>query len=234
MFIKNQETKKVFKSKLLTGMLSACVISACSLSAMASGVSLQGQDPSADEFINAFMGGGASSSMANTPEPQTQNTMKYRGISLKKSTPKPQPKPEPVKQMQQEKQSFDQQVAANNSANACLASKQSVAVNINFAPNSTNVTDTTLIKNIARAMNSSQLSSCYFIIEGHTDATGNDYYNLWLSQKRAGQVKNYLSQYNVPQDRLVVVGKGEDELANSANPGSKENRRVVFKVINYK
>ena len=35
-------------------------------------------------------------------------------------------------------------------------------------------------------------------------------------------------------DRLVVVGKGESDLLNMATPDAAENRRVVFKVINYK
>lgn len=197
--------------------LNICVLSVISLSASASDISFQDHEPSSDELINAFMG--------SNPAPK----VKYRGISLKKNTPKPVEKP-----MQEEQQSFNQQISANDSANACLAEKQSVAVNITFKPNSSNVSDTDLVKSIAKAMNSSQLSNCYFIIEGHTDAIGNDYYNLWLSQKRAGTVKHFLSQYNVSDDRLVVVGKGEAELVNSKIPDAAENRRVVLKIINFK
>lgn len=204
------------------------LIAAVSMTVNAGEVSLQSQKPSSDDFIKAFTGGG-SSTTAVAPAPTSDNKVRFRGISLKKSTPKPVEQPKPAVE---EQASFDQQVAANQAASACMVEKKSVAVNINFRPNSTNVTDTDLIRNIAQAMNSSQLSGCYFIIEGHTDAVGNDYYNLWLSQKRAGQVKEYLSQFNVPADRLVVVGKGEDELLNAGVPNAAENRRVVFKVIN--
>jgi len=211
----------------LAYMLSLCILLTLSAGSSAGNVSFQGDEPSTDDFINAFMGTG---SQANDNKP-AKKTIKYRGISLKKSTPKPQLG---EKTIPQEQKSFEQKLSADKMANTCLASKQSVTVNINFAPKSSDVTDTALINNIAKAMNSNQLSQCYFVIEGHTDAMGDDYYNLWLSQQRASEVKTYLSQYNVENDRLIVVGKGEDELLNTANPGARENRRVTFKVINYK
>lgn len=228
MIIDTQQSKKMTCRKTRLTIMALGIMSALSCGvALAGNVSLQNQDPSSNDLVNAFLGG-ANQSTANTA-PASQ--VRFRGISLKKKVPKAAPV---EKTLQQEATSFDQQVTANNSASACMAGKQSVAVNINFAPNSSNVSDTTLIKNIAQAMNNDQLANCYFIIEGHTDAAGNDYYNLWLSQQRAGEVKAYLNQYNVTADRLVVVGRGEDELLNSNNPGSKENRRVVFKVINYR
>lgn len=208
----------------LNRFLTFCIMTTLSFSVNSADVSFHNQNPSSDEFINAFMGGGSGQ------EINTDKKVIFRGISLKKSTPKAMEKPA----IQEEQTSFNQQVSANNMANACLAEKQSVAVNITFKPNSSKVTDTDLIKNIAKAMNNDKLSDCYFIIEGHTDAVGNNYYNLWLSQKRASQVKQYLREYSVLGDRLVVVGKGEEELANSEVPNANENRRVVFKVINYK
>jgi hypothetical protein len=115
----------------------------------------------------------------------------------------------------------------------CMARAKSVALKINFRHNSKNIQNPADIVDIADSMNSDQLADCYFIVEGHTDALGNDYYNLWLSQKRAEEVKQYLSRNNVDEDRLIVVGKGEDELINQSIPNAAENRRVVFKVVNY-
>lgn len=213
--------------KKIINFMAAGVFSLLSCSVMAGDVSLQGNEPSSDDLLNAFLGQNHAPAATGSG-----STVKYRGISLKKNTPK---KTAPVEQtMQKEEKVFQQQVAANKSVSKCMAGKQSVAVNINFTPNSSNVTDPAMIKNIAQAMNNEQLAECYFVIEGHTDASGNDYYNLWLSQQRAGEVKAYLSQYNVTADRLVVVGKGEDELLNNGNPEAEENRRVVFRVINYK
>jgi outer membrane protein OmpA-like peptidoglycan-associated protein len=196
-------------------------------------VSLQTKEPSSNDLINAFMGNNAQSKNNQSQRSATApvRTIKYRGISLKKNSLKAEPI---AKTMQKNENSIVHKAVVNKQINACLAAKQSVAVNINFKANSTDVSDTALIKKIASAMNSGQLEKCYFVIEGHTDASGNDYYNLWLSQQRADKVKRYLSQYHVASDRLVVVGKGEGELLNRNAPESKENRRVVFKVINYK
>ncbi len=216
--------------------LIGCLVLLWVQSAMSGEVSLQTKEPSSNDLINAFMGNNAKlkSSQSQTPAtPATVpvRTIKYRGISLKKNSLKAEPI---AKTMQQNENSMAHKAAVNKQVNTCLAAKQSVAVNINFKANSSDVSDTALIKKIASAMNSGQLEKCYFVIEGHTDASGNDYYNLWLSQQRADKVKSYLSQYHVDSDRLVVVGKGEGELLNRNAPESKENRRVVFKVINYK
>ncbi|MCP3852486.1 MAG: OmpA family protein [Gammaproteobacteria bacterium] len=197
-------------------------------------VSFHGKDPSSDDLVNAFMGGAHSQSNilpeGLAPENNTDvNGVKYRGISLKKTKIEPKTAPDKVEQ-----QGMSQQMAANKSADACLAGAQSVAINIRFKSNSSTVKgqDEQIIGKIAQAMNTPQLKNCYFVIEGHTDAIGEEYYNLWLSQKRAGSVKSQLSKHNVNNERLIVVGKGEDELLNSADPGASENRRVQFRVIN--
>lgn len=207
--------------KILKGFLSTCVLASLSFSAIAEEgvVSLQDQDPTSDEILNAFMGDNKTS--ANQPA----SGMKFRGISLRKE------KPAPGAEQEQE---MAQQISANQAADACMAGAKSVAVNIRFQSNSSTIEsqDTQMLRKIAQAMNMPELQNCFFVIEGHTDAIGETYYNLWLSQQRAGTVKNHLSQYNVAEKRMIVVGKGEDELLNTAEPNSSENRRVQFRVIN--
>jgi len=66
-------------------------------------------------------------------------------------------------------------------------------------------------------------------IEGHTDASGSDAYNLELSQKRAGAVRAYLiREYGVDSARLEAVGKGETVPmdTNDTPEGRQNNRRV--------
>ncbi|MBT8321044.1 MAG: OmpA family protein [Eudoraea sp.] len=68
-------------------------------------------------------------------------------------------------------------------------------------------------------------------IIGHTDADGDDTFNLTLSQKRAGAVKQALVDfYNIAPDRLETDGKGEGEPVgdNSTVDGKAQNRRVEF------
>jgi outer membrane protein OmpA-like peptidoglycan-associated protein len=67
------------------------------------------------------------------------------------------------------------------------------------------------------------------VIEGHTDATGSDDYNLSLSQRRAASVKQYLiSVHGIDAARLEAVGLGKTRPLYAADPFAPENRRVQF------
>jgi outer membrane protein OmpA-like peptidoglycan-associated protein len=80
---------------------------------------------------------------------------------------------------------------------------------------------------LGRALASSDLKGATFLINGHTDAAGNDSYNLALSERRAEAVKLYLAQhFNLPPDQLFAVGFGRSQLKNAADPLAAENRRV--------
>ncbi len=70
-------------------------------------------------------------------------------------------------------------------------------------------------------------------IEGHTDSTGSEDYNLKLSEKRAMAVKNALILRNVDPARLQTVGLGESKpvAGNETEAGRQMNRRVRI-VIN--
>ncbi|MGH9499247.1 MAG: OmpA family protein [Terriglobales bacterium] len=65
-------------------------------------------------------------------------------------------------------------------------------------------------------------------IEGYTDSTGSDEFNLRLSEKRAASVRDYLVDASVPLNNIVVRGLGkEDPIAdNKSAAGRKLNRRV--------
>ena len=71
-------------------------------------------------------------------------------------------------------------------------------------------------------------------VEGHTDSTGPEKYNLGLSYRRAEAVKGYLEGNGVAGNRLSVVGFGETKplVANRTRAGRAVNRRVEFKVLN--
>ena len=68
-------------------------------------------------------------------------------------------------------------------------------------------------------------------IEGHCDELGSAEYNLELSRRRAEAVKAFFVENGIPEELLVVVAKGEEELlSHRTGPGTPgiENRRVVF------
>jgi len=69
-------------------------------------------------------------------------------------------------------------------------------------------------------------------ISGHTDATGDTYRNLSLSETRAKACYDYLINKGVAPDRLSYVGFGETRpiATNATNEGRGLNRRVEFEV----
>jgi OOP family OmpA-OmpF porin len=68
------------------------------------------------------------------------------------------------------------------------------------------------------------------VLEGHTDSSGSDDYNMSLSDRRAKAVKAKLvSDYGIPADRVSAMGYGETQPAasNATDEGRARNRRVV-------
>ena len=69
-------------------------------------------------------------------------------------------------------------------------------------------------------------------VYGHTDSTGDDQYNLDLSQQRASSVANYLGAQGVDPRRFAVIGLGETQpiASNATEAGRAQNRRVEIRL----
>ena len=69
-------------------------------------------------------------------------------------------------------------------------------------------------------------------IEGHTDSTGSEEYNLHLSQGRAEAVKQLLVSKLVYPDRITAIGFGESrpKAGNDTPYGRQLNRKVEIYV----
>jgi OOP family OmpA-OmpF porin len=67
-------------------------------------------------------------------------------------------------------------------------------------------------------------------LQGHTDSSGSDQYNLKLSQQRADSVRIYLMDQGVPGGQLSARGYGETQPIedNKTEAGRSLNRRVVM------
>lgn len=71
-----------------------------------------------------------------------------------------------------------------------------------------------------------------FLIEGHTDAVGNEVDNLSLSDRRAQSAAELLTQqFNVPAENLTSQGYGEQYLKEQTQGPSLINRRVTVRRI---
>ncbi len=73
-------------------------------------------------------------------------------------------------------------------------------------------------------------------VDGHTDATGEAGYNLWLSEKRAASVKKFLVDSGISDGRIAIKGLGQTKPVsdNKTPEGRQKNRRVEVVILNGK
>ena len=74
----------------------------------------------------------------------------------------------------------------------------------------------------------------YLEIQGHTDSTGSESYNLTLGERRADAVRNYLNvEHQFPLHRMSIISYGESMpmAENSTVAGRTQNRRVTIVVL---
>lgn len=73
----------------------------------------------------------------------------------------------------------------------------------------------------------------YLEIQGHTDGTGSDAYNIKLGEARAEAVRRYLNKQGVALNRMSTIsyGKTEPVESNKTRDGRSKNRRVVVIVL---
>ncbi|WP_374729198.1 MULTISPECIES: OmpA family protein [Natronospira] len=70
-------------------------------------------------------------------------------------------------------------------------------------------------------------------VAGHTDSTGAASYNQRLSERRAQSVSRYLLSQGLIEERMLVVGYGEDQpvASNDTEEGRRQNRRVELTLV---
>ena len=71
------------------------------------------------------------------------------------------------------------------------------------------------------------------LVEGHTDSTGSDSYNLTLSKNRAQAVTGYLVENGIDRGRFTTkwYGESQPKYDNSTAEGRAKNRRVELAIV---
>jgi len=89
----------------------------------------------------------------------------------------------------------------------------------------------TNIESLAKILN--KYPDTDILIEGDTDNSGSEDYNLKLSERRAQSVANYLMGLGVPSSRTSMVGLGEMNpiASNDTDYGRQQNRRVEVAIF---
>lgn len=107
-------------------------------------------------------------------------------------------------------------------------------VSIYFGYDSARLTEASMVEltKLGQALVRPQFSDVTWLVEGHTDASGSDDYNLSLSEQRARSAERYLvERCGIAQTRLIPVGKGESDLYDRENPLASVNRRVRVRPV---
>ncbi len=98
-------------------------------------------------------------------------------------------------------------------------------VNFEFDSDRLTKSATENLGEFAKALRDPRLKGQKFEIDGHTDATGAEQYNLGLSERRANAVIAYLIAQGLDPSSFVAKGFGKTK-PRVADPFSPENRRV--------
>jgi len=124
------------------------------------------------------------------------------------------------------------------SSEAAAVSREGNLLAVTFKGDVTFDTDSTVVRpglqseidRVAGVLN--QYPDTFVRVEGHTDSTGTEEYNMDLSIRRANSVKNLLVQRGVADSRIEVVGFGESMsvATNDTEAGRQKNRRVEIKI----
>ena len=119
-------------------------------------------------------------------------------------------------------------VVPSNAGDPGGPSEVSLMLRIEFAFDSAELTGRAMrdLDGVASALNDPELTTAQLTLEGHTDATGAEDYNLRLSERRAEAVVTYLAGRGVARARLRAVGFGEDRLLPAYAPTDDRQRRV--------
>ena len=102
-----------------------------------------------------------------------------------------------------------------------------------FQINSSELSDsaTASLDKIAKVFN--DYPETDILVEGHTDDTGTEEYNMALSEKRARAVSDYLESHGVANNRFTIKWYGEDQpkYPNTSEENRSLNRRVELGVV---
>ncbi len=100
---------------------------------------------------------------------------------------------------------------------------------VNFALNSADLTTIAKQNLDAIAKVFTEFPDTELMVQGYTDSTGDDAYNLKLSKRRADTVANYLKSHGIAAARFASIegfGEASPRFDNTTKEGQAKNRRV--------
>jgi outer membrane protein OmpA-like peptidoglycan-associated protein len=129
------------------------------------------------------------------------------------------------------------QVGASQGALSAVRAEPhpAISLNVDFASGSDVLRPDAMrtLDALGKALTGPELSAYKFRIDGHTDTVGPDDMNKALSERRAESVAHYLAEkFQVPAERMEVVGSGKQGLAIQTADEVAEPRNRRVEVVN--
>lgn len=104
--------------------------------------------------------------------------------------------------------------------------------NVTFATDSADISSSfyRVLDDVALVFD--EFKKTYVNVDGHTDNTGSNAYNMDLSQRRSSSVAAYFISRDIMPQRLIVQGYGENRpiAGNETVQGRQLNRRVEIQI----
>lgn len=112
--------------------------------------------------------------------------------------------------------------------------KFTISSDLLFPTNSSYLTDKAKVELSKVAKLLTNDTSKKIRVDGHTDSTGEENYNKWLSDKRAASVKKFLEDAGISAARITTKGLGQSKPVsdNKTPEGRQKNRRVEIVILN--
>lgn len=110
--------------------------------------------------------------------------------------------------------------------------KIAAALGIVFETNSSTIKSSDIEKFEKYVTYLNDIPSSKIILEGHTDSSGSEKYNLKLSEKRANSTKIQLISMGIDAQRITATGYGETKplVENNSAENMAKNRRVTARI----
>lgn len=105
-------------------------------------------------------------------------------------------------------------VAPTPTASTAIAGREKQLVFFKLGASKLDAPSMQIIQSVAQLLN--QYPEVYAELEGFTDSSGKTDANLILSGKRATAVQNFLAQYGIALNRMVVIPRGEDPTSDAS------------------
>lgn len=120
----------------------------------------------------------------------------------------------------------------NKNNNNLISSRMALAIHFDYDSDQLNADGRAQLSELAQVLMSPEMVRATVLIEGHTDTLGDAKYNMWLSLRRAENVKQMLIVKGVDQARISVRGMGLTRPLITSGGISEQaaNRRVEFVV----